>query len=66
MIPGCDERKGLEIDHLVPFAEGGPTTLDNLARACRFHHYLKTHHGWRARGNARGVDVGPTADQAPP
>lgn len=46
VIPGCAERKGLEIDHLVPFADGGPSTLDNLARACRFHHYLKTHHSW--------------------
>ncbi len=50
VIPGCSERKGLEIDHLLPWAEHGPTTLDNLARACRFHHYLKTHHGWVLAG----------------
>jgi hypothetical protein len=50
VIPGCAERKGLEIDHLLPFAEGGPSTLDNLVRACHFHHYLKTHHGWVLAG----------------
>jgi hypothetical protein len=49
-VPGCDVREGLEIDHRVPFAEGGPTTLRNLARLCRWHHYLKTHHGYRLGG----------------
>ncbi|MEA2826842.1 MAG: hypothetical protein QOG43_1281 [Actinomycetota bacterium] len=40
----------LEIVHLVVFAEGGPTTLDNLARLCHGHHYRKTHHGWVVAG----------------
>ena len=30
-----------------PLAGGGRTELANLCRLCRFHHYLKTHHGWR-------------------
>lgn len=47
VVPECDEREGLEIDHIVPMAEGGPTKLDNLARLCRWHHSLKTHRGWR-------------------
>jgi hypothetical protein len=46
VVPGCDTRIGLEIDHIVGFVDGGPTTLDNLARLCRFHHAAKTHHGW--------------------
>jgi uncharacterized protein DUF222/HNH endonuclease len=50
VVPGCDARDGLEIDHVVPFAEGGPTRLDNLARLCRWHHSLKTHRGWRLSG----------------
>jgi len=45
VVPGCTVREGLEIDHTVPFAEGGPASLDNLARLCHWHHYLKTHHG---------------------
>lgn len=42
VVPGCDIREGLEIDHVIPFVEGGPTSLDNLARLCHWHHYLKT------------------------
>jgi hypothetical protein len=47
VVPGCTARERLEIDHLVPFAEGGPASLANLARLCHWHHYLKTHHGHR-------------------
>ena len=50
VVPGCDMRTGLEIDHVVPFAEGGSTRMDNLARLCRFHHGEKTHRGWRLSG----------------
>jgi hypothetical protein len=45
VVPGCSVSDHLEIDHTVPFAEGGPASLDNLARLCHWHHYLKTHHG---------------------
>ena len=51
VVPGCDERHDLEIDHLIPFAEGGPTALENLARLCRNHHAMKTHRGWRLGGS---------------
>lgn len=54
VVPGCDIRLGLEIDHIVPFAEGGPSTLVNLARLCSFHHYLKTYHRYRLGGSASG------------
>jgi hypothetical protein len=50
VVEGCDARHDLEIDHVVPFAEGGPTSLPNLARLCRWHHYLKTHRGYRLLG----------------
>lgn len=50
VVPDCDEREGLEIDHIVPMAEAGPTRLDNLARLCHWHHSLKTHRGWRLAG----------------
>ena len=46
VVPGCGTSYGLEIDHIVPFAEGGPTTLDNLALLCHHHHFLKTYEGW--------------------
>jgi uncharacterized protein DUF222/HNH endonuclease len=50
VVPGCDESEALEIDHVVPHSEGGPTRLDNLARLCRWHHSLKTYRGWGLRG----------------
>jgi hypothetical protein len=46
VVPGCGISTGLEIDHIIPFAEGGPTALDNLARLCHHHHFLKTYEGW--------------------
>ncbi len=49
-VPGCNTRKGLEIDHIVPFAEGGPTKLDNLARLCHWHHRQKSLGDWRIEG----------------
>lgn len=50
VVPGCDVRRGLEIDHRIPREEGGPTRLANLARLCRWHHYLKTHRRYRLGG----------------
>jgi len=46
VVPGCGTSYGLEIDHIIPFAEGGPTSLDNLALLCHHHHFLKTYEGW--------------------
>jgi Domain of unknown function (DUF222)/HNH endonuclease len=69
VVPGCEVRDHLEIDHVEPLGRGGPTSLSNLARLCRWHHYLKTYQrhrlercsgGWRwvapsqpATGNAK-------------
>ena len=46
-VPTCDMSVGLEIDHIVPFAEGGPASLENLVRLCKRHHLQKTHDGYR-------------------
>ena len=57
VVPGCGKRLGLEIDHCqVDYADGGSTTLENLARLCPEHHDMKTHGGWkllRAKGGWR-------------
>ena len=51
VVPGCDVSLSLEIDHWkIPFAQGGPTELWNLARLCRFHHQMKTYEGFGLRG----------------
>lgn len=38
VVPGCDRSRHLETHHLVPFSQGGPTTLENLSRICGYHH----------------------------
>lgn len=50
VVPGCEKRHGLQIDHIKEFAKEGPTAMDNLARLCPWHHYLKTHQCYRLTG----------------
>ena len=45
-VPTCDMTVGLEIDHIKPFSEGGPASLENLVRLCKRHHLQKTHDGY--------------------
>src|SRR4051812_37810376 len=43
--PEAASSTPLEVDHIVPEAKGGLTTLDNLAlccRSCNLHKYTKT------------------------
>lgn len=49
-IERCDSVDGLEPHHIIPFAEGGPTTVDNLTRLCREHHKMVTFFGWQLEG----------------
>ncbi len=45
--PGCVASTGdAEIDHIRPWAEGGPTTTGNLAPPCPKHHQLRHRIGW--------------------
>ncbi|MBF6555332.1 MAG: hypothetical protein IVW52_04065 [Acidimicrobiales bacterium] len=34
----------------MAFAQGGPATIENLARLCGHHHYLRTHQGFELLG----------------
>ena len=57
VFPWCTRpARGCDLDHVVAYdhtadAEGrpqpGPTSTENLAALCRFHHRLKTHTAWR-------------------
>jgi Domain of unknown function (DUF222)/HNH endonuclease len=48
VVPGCDRPPGwCEAHHLVPWLEGGPTDLANLALVCRAHHRAVHEGGWR-------------------
>lgn len=51
VVPGCDVAHGLEFDHWgVDFADGGAASLENIARLCSHHHYLRTHKGFQLGG----------------
>ncbi|ATY14208.1 HNH endonuclease [Amycolatopsis sp. AA4] len=47
-FPGCDRSpKWTTPHHIVHWAHGGATDLDNLASCCERHHRLLHHSGWK-------------------
>ena len=45
--PGCDRpATHCDIDHTIPYAQGGATHASNLKCLCRLHHLMKTFWGW--------------------
>lgn len=54
--PGCTSwARYADIDHTVPWQDGGTTEASNLAALCRTHHVLKTHGEWRYRTRRDGT-----------
>ncbi|QGG94556.1 HNH endonuclease signature motif containing protein [Actinomarinicola tropica] len=49
-VPDCDSQRFVELDHERPFAQGGPTSYENLRPLCFFHHDQRTHHGYELHG----------------
>jgi hypothetical protein len=46
-FPGCDRPAvGCDLDHTIPYAQGGVTHAANLKCYCRLHHLIKTFYGW--------------------
>ena len=46
-FPGCRQPARIcDIDHAIPWEEGGKTSKENLGLLCRRHHRMKTHGGW--------------------
>jgi hypothetical protein len=50
-FPGCERTRWVHLHHLVHWAEGGPTDLDNLVTLCGHHHRLVHEGGWRLAGH---------------
>jgi hypothetical protein len=47
-FPTCTRpAEGCDLDHTVPFEQGGTTSAANLGPLHRGHHNDKTHHGWQ-------------------
>jgi 5-methylcytosine-specific restriction endonuclease McrA len=53
-FPGCHVRVG-EGHHVRHWAQGGPTTLSNLALLCRRHHRAVHEEGYRIERRADGA-----------
>jgi hypothetical protein len=50
-FPGCERKRWLHAHHLVHWADGGGTNLDNLVLLCHAHHQLIHEGGWRTSGH---------------
>jgi hypothetical protein len=56
--PGCDRPAAYcDLDHTVPYADGGPTHASNLKCYCRAHHLVKTFWGWRDQQLSDGTVI---------
>ena len=54
-FPGCSQpARVADIDHVIPWEEGGETSAENLGLLCRRHHRMKTHNGWKLKSNIDG------------
>ncbi len=53
----ANTSRRMDLDHAVPHAEGGATSIDNLAPLTRTHHRIKTHAGWEARHPFPGIVI---------
>lgn len=47
-FPSCDQPpEWCQRHHIIPWADGGETNLDNLVLLCPYHHARHLHQGWR-------------------
>lgn len=57
-FPGCGARpEWCERHHIVPWVEGGSTSVDNLTLLCRYHHDNFASRGWTCEVNRDGLPV---------
>ncbi len=66
VFPGCHRKRFTQAHHLIHWADGGPTDLDNLATFCSWHHHLVHEGGFTVSRcedgkltfyNAKGEDI---------
>jgi len=48
-VPGCDQRRWVDAHHILHWAHGGATKLDNLVLLCRRHHTAVHEGGYSIR-----------------
>jgi hypothetical protein len=55
-FPGCDRLPSwAEAHHIIPWAEGGDTALNNLVLLCLPHHKTVHDHGWTVALDSNGL-----------
>ncbi|MDP3984562.1 MAG: DUF222 domain-containing protein [Acidimicrobiia bacterium] len=48
IFPGCRmPARNCDLDHRIPWAQGGPTQVDHLDPLCRHHHVVRHRCGWQ-------------------
>jgi hypothetical protein len=55
-FPGCTNHKFVDGHHIVHWADGGETSLDNLVLLCRHHHHL-VHEGGFDCGRSKDGEI---------
>ena len=58
-FPGCHRPvRACQVHHLIPWSEGGETSLDNCCLLCPFHHLTVIHRwGWQLTLNPDGTST---------
>jgi hypothetical protein len=51
-FPGCTSQTTLDAHHIKHWANGGPTSIENLVQLCRHHHRLLHEGGYSVTGHA--------------
>jgi len=61
---GCRQPPSVcEVHHIIPWAKGGPTSLNNLGLYCRFHHLIVIHRwGWQITRHPDGTTTATSPD----
>jgi hypothetical protein len=58
VFPHCRAKaEHCELDHVVAWADGGPTTAANLQPLCARHHHLKHEAGWTVHRQRDGTTI---------
>ena len=63
-FPRCTQPPSVcDVHHLIPWANGGPTSLGNLRLLCRFHHLIVIHQwGWTITCHPDGTTTATAPD----
>ena len=62
---GCGRRHWVHAHHIIHWARGGRTDLDNLILLCSYHHRILHEQGWRISGDPNGDVVWIRPDGTP-